>query len=684
MSRPRWLCCVAGLAIALASLATYPLAAGATSMADGITLQSAPQASIVFDLNGRPIFTFFRERRTDVPLDHVSPHMVDAVLAIEDRRFYQHHGVDFIRVMGAAWADLRARRIVQGGSSITQQLVRLDSLTRQRTADRKIREMVMAISIERRFTKAQLLEAYLNRVYYGDGYYGVEAASRGYFGKSAADLTVVEAATLAGVIKSPSTFALREAPARAVERRNVVLRAMRDAGQLTAAQLSAFQIAPLTVAPPGHEEGGGAEATTAEDSFCGLFFKEEVRRVMMMRFGADQLYQGGLRIYTTLSSDLQREAERAVADRIRSMETSRGHKGRDQKDRLEGALVSIDPATGYVLALVGGRNFHESPFNRATQALRQPGSAFKPLLFATALERGKTPGTVIGNLTNKIEAVGGPWLPEDERGSADTYTLRRALTVSSNRAAAQLLQMIGIDSLIEYARRFGITSKLAPVPSLAIGTGELSLLELTSAYSAFANDGLVAGPLFVRRVESRSGEVLWRAKNAPRRAVTPETAYMMSSMLSDVIQHGTGAKARALGFTLPAAGKTGTTDDFRDVWFVGYTPHVVAGVWFGFDTPTRIMNEGFAGTVAVPAWTMFMKRATAGAKPDWFKAPDGLRRVTLCRVSGRLATEDCRQAGTAYDEYVPKGKEIGWCTAHQPAPDPPSATDPPPAPDTAF
>src|SRR5262245_4100756 len=319
MSRPRWLCCIAGLAIALASLATYPLAAGATSMADGITLQSAPQASIVFDLNGRPIFTFFRERRTDVPLDRVSPHMVDAVLAIEDRRFYQHHGVDFIRVMGAAWADLRARRIVQGGSSITQQLVRLDSLTRQRTAERKIREMVMAISIERRFTKAQLLEAYLNRVYFGDGYYGVEAASRGYFGKSAADLTVVEAATLAGVIKSPSTFALREAPARAVERRNVVLRAMRDAGLLTAAQTNAFQIAPLTVVPPGHEEGGGSDATTAEDSFCGLFFKEEIRRVMMMRFGADQLYQGGLRIYTTLSSDLQREAERAVGDRIRAL-----------------------------------------------------------------------------------------------------------------------------------------------------------------------------------------------------------------------------------------------------------------------------------------------------------------------------------------------------------------------------
>jgi 1A family penicillin-binding protein len=671
MSRPRCLCCIAGLAIALAGLATYPLTADATSLADGITLESAPQASIVFDLHDRPIFTFFRERRTDVPLERVSQHMVAAVLAIEDRRFFQHHGVDFIRVMGAAWADLRAGRIVQGGSSITQQLVRLDALTRQRTAERKVREMVMAIAIERRFTKTQLLEAYLNRVYYGDGYYGVEAASRGYFGESAADLTVVEAATLAGVIKSPSAYALREAPERAVERRNIVLRAMRDAGVLKSTDASRFENAPLTVVPRDHDDDAEPGDSTAEDSFCGLYFKEEVRRQVMKRFGATQLFQGGLRIYTTLAPDLQRAAEQAVVDRVRAVEGTRAYKRGNHQNRLEGAFVSIDPQSGYVLALVGGRDFHESRFNRATQAKRQPGSAFKPLLFAAALERGNSPGTVIGNLTNKIAAVGGSWLPDDEHGSAPTYTLRRALTVSSNRAAAQLLQMIGVPSMIEYAKRFGITSSLAPVPSLAIGTGEVTLLELTSAYSAFANDGLVAEPVYVRRIENRLGDVLWQTQVAPRRAVKPETAYLMSSMLSDVIQRGTGTRARALGFTLPAAGKTGTTDNFRDAWFIGYTPHVVAGVWFGFDKPSRIMNEGFAGTVAVPAWAMFMKRATAGAAADWFKPPDGLKRVTLCRISGNLATDDCRLAGTAYDEYVPKGQALVRCTSHLPAPDTP-------------
>ena len=688
MPRCRLLCSVAGLAIALAGLATYPFTAAAASVADGITLEPAPQESIVFDVNDRPIFTFFRERRTDVPLDRVSPHMVAAVLAIEDRRFYQHHGVDFYRVLGAAWADVRARRIVQGASSITQQLVRLDALTPQRTFERKAREALLALAIERRFTKSQILEAYLNRIYYGDGYHGIEAASRGYFGKSADELTVAEAATLAGVIKSPSKYALREAPERAIGRRNLVLRAMRETGALTAAEARELENAPLTVEPPDHDERADGEDPSHEGAFCGLHFKEEIRRLVMNRFGADQLYQGGLRIYTTLSPDLQRAAEDAVADRIRALEASKAYKRRGHQEHLEASLVSIDPMTGYVLALVGGRDYHESRFNRATQAHRQPGSAFKPLLFAAALEQGYSPGSVISNLTNRIDAVGGPWLPKDDHGSAENYTLRRALAVSSNRAAAQLMQTIGVASTIDYARRLGITSSLAPVPSLAIGTGELTLLELTSAYSAFANEGKVAEPMFVRRVEDRSGEVRWQSRVTPRRAVTAETAFLISSMMSDVIQRGTASKARALGFKLPAAGKTGTTNDFRDVWFVGYTPHLVAGVWFGFDTPSRIMNEGFAATVAVPAWTMFMKHATAGSKPDWLKTPVGVQKVTLCRLSGQLATDQCRLAaiplpeealgvgtyaprlrpaappGGVYDEYVLTGT-VSRCPLHR-------------------
>src|SRR5262245_57197321 len=276
--RARCLCSIAGLVLAFAGLATYPLTASAESIANGITLASAPQASIVFDRHNRPIFTFFRERRTDVPLDRVSANLIQAVLAIEDRRYFSHHGVDFIRMFGAAWADVRAGRLVEGGSSITQQLVRLDALTRQRTLERKAVEALMAISVERRFTKTQILEAYLNRVYLGDGYYGVEAAARGYFGKPAADLSVAEAAAIAGVIKPPTAYARRGAPARAVTRRNRVLRAMRDNGSLTAGAASDLERAPLTTAPPDHDEL--AESGHADDgaSYCGLYFKEEIRR----------------------------------------------------------------------------------------------------------------------------------------------------------------------------------------------------------------------------------------------------------------------------------------------------------------------------------------------------------------------------------------------------------------------
>ena len=672
---------MAGLALALAGLATYPLYASATSVAEGITLAPASQASIVFDRNDRRVFTFFRERRTDVTLDRVSPNMIAAVLAIEDRRFYSHHGVDLIRVMGAAWADVRAWKVVEGGSSITQQLVRMDALTRERTFQRKVREMLMAIAIERRFDKSQILEAYLNRVYFGDGYYGIESASRGYFGKSADDLSVLEAATLAGVIKSPTAYALREAPGRAVERRNRVLRALRDSGLLSEPHTRELENAALTTAPPDHDERGDAEHASDEGAYCGLYFKEEIRRLLIKRFGADQLYQGGLRIYTTFAPELQRAAEQAVADRLRALEANKAYRRRGHDEPLEASLVALDPMTGYVLALVGGRDFHESRFNRATQAKRQPGSAFKPLLFAAAIDQGYTPGTVIDDLTNPIAAVGGAWLPKDDHGSAASYTLRRALTVSSNRAAAQLMRTVGVASTVDYARRLGITSSLAPVPSLAIGTGEVTLLELTSAYSAFANYGVTAAPVLIRRVEDRAGEVLWQSRVSTSRAISNETAFLMSSMLGDVVQRGTGSVARTLGFRLPAAGKTGTTDDFRDVWFVGYTPHLVAGVWFGFDAPSKIMNEGFAATVAVPAWATFMRQATAKDKPDWFKVPAGVQKVTLCRLSGQLATDECRWRT---EMRVPQTIAVATTGSLEPAPPPVPVPVRVPVPDAVY
>ncbi len=350
------------------------------------------------------------------------------------------------------------------------------------------------------------------------------------------------------------------------------------------------------------------------------------------------MLRGGLRVYSTYDPVLQRAAEQAIRTRVAEIA-----KARPRAAALQGSLVAIDPANGDVLALVGGRNYQESSFNRATQARRQAGSAFKPIIYAAALERGYAPGTVLHDLDVPINAPEGAWLPVGEHENRE-YTLRRALKVSSNRAAAQLLQHVGVSTAIDYAHRLGIESDLPRVPSLALGTGEVTLLELTSAYGVFANRGLLATPHFMTRVEDAEGTVIWSAPTETTRAISQTTAFLMSSMLADVVSSGTATGVRAAGFKLPAGGKTGTTDDYSDAWFVGYTPHLVAGVWFGLDTPAPIMNRGFASVVAVPAWARFMKAATTGDKPDWYEVPRDVERVAVCRLTGKRAMDGCRHA----------------------------------------
>ena len=336
-------------------------------------------------------------------------------------------------------------------------------------------------------------------------------------------------------------------------------------------------------------------------------------------------------------------------------------KARRRAQDLQGSLVAIDPASGDVLALVGGRDFGESSFNRATQARRQAGSAFKPIIYAAALERGYAPGSVLTDLDTPIYASGRMWLPVGEH-EASQYTLRKALKVSSNRAAAQLLQHVGVGTAVDYAHRFGIDSDLPSVPSLALGTGEVTLLELTAAYGVFANQGLLAAPRLVSRVEDAEGRVIWSAPITTTRAISQTTAFLMSSMLADVVSSGTATGARAAGFKLPAGGKTGTTDDYADAWFVGYTPHLVAGVWFGFDTPAPIMSRGFASTVAVPAWARFMKAATMGARPDWYAVPADVEKVAICRLTGARATEGCRHVSLA-GARIRRAPTMRWQTS---------------------
>jgi len=648
-----WGAAAAALVFCLGSLHLF--ASGLDRLTRDLRLDSAPEASLVYDRHNNLVFSFASEDRTNVPLDRVSPAMVAAVLTAEDRYFFKHAGMDVIGLARAAWVDLKARAIKQGGSTITQQLIRHVALTTDRDFHRKIKEALLALRVERRFDKREILEAYLNRIYLGSGHYGVEAAARGYFATSASNLTIAESALLAGIIPCPSVCSPRTSPNVAKSRRDVVLRAMRDNGAITNDEYAAAIAAPLTLAAERHDpytaahHPNGAHGPDA----IGLHFLEAVRRQVMEQFGADDVLKGGLRIYTTIDMTMQRHAEEAVAARLAQI---------DKTNNLEAALVAIDPRTGHVLAMVGGRDFHTSAFNRAMQARRQPGSAFKPLIFAAALEQGYTPSSQVTGMDTPIHTAQGAWLPSGEH-EASSYTLRQALTVSSNRAAARVMQLVGVTTAQTYAKRLGISSPLPAVPSLALGTGEVTLLDLTSAYGAFANSGVVAPHTLITRIEDRNGNPIWQSAldKHPYRAVRPGTAYLISSMMADVMNRGTGSRARAEGFRLPAAGKTGTTDDYGDAWFVGYTPNLVAGVWFGYDEKRTIMRRGFAGTVAVPAWARFMKKATEGSEPDWFDMPSDVERISICRKSGMRVSQECRGVvsedgrSNVYEDYYLMG-----------------------------
>ena len=637
------------------------------------------QATAVFDEQDRLAFTIYKEQRIEVPLAQVSPHVVRALTAIEDQRFFEHRGYDLVRIASAAMENVRRGRAAQGASTLTQQLARQSFLRPDKTLHRKIQELILAARIEQMYTKPQILELYLNKVYFGDGLYGIEAASRGFLGKHASELGVADSAMLAGLVKSPSTYAPTVSLPRALARRNMVLQAMLEAGTIDKPTFQAAQASKVVLRD-------GLRA----DEPHGQHFKEAVRIELVQRFGWHRVYQGGLRVFTTVNMPLQMAAEAAVADALEVLDARRAklavRRASLRKkaapppadvEPLQAALTAMDPETGHVRAMVGGRDFAASRFNRATQAQRQAGSAFKPFIYAAALEEGYSPASVIRRLDDPIATPSGAWTPEDEHSTASSMTLRTGLRTSSNRAAVRLLQEVGIGRTVRYVKSLGMANVPA-VPSLALGSGEVTLQSMTAAYAAFANHGLVPKPVIIRRVEDADGRVLFEARDASTRAISDTTAFLMSAMMSDVINAGTGNRARQLGFTLPAAGKTGTTNDFHDAWFIGFTPKIVTGVWVGFDQPRTIMPNGFAGDVAVPLWTNFMKIATRGDKPQWLTPPTGVTSATVCRLSGRLATDDCRDAeyttpdgwverrSMAYTEYFARGTgPTGYCDLHQ-------------------
>jgi penicillin-binding protein 1A len=639
------------------------------------------QATAVFDDTDQLAFTIFKEQRIEVPLEEVSPHLTAALIAIEDQRFNEHRGFDLVRIASAAATNLRHGRKAQGGSTITQQLARQSFLTPNKSYRRKIQELILAARIERIYSKPQILELYLNKVYFGDGLYGIEAAARGYFGKHASALTVPEAALLAGLVKSPSSYAPTVSLDRAVARRNVVLQAMMESGAIDRGE---WQTARAT-------KPALRDTLRAEEPH-GQYFKEQVRLELVERFGWQRVYQGGLRVFSTINLPMQVAAETVVADQIQTIENKRkawqarraaaraaaksAPRAPEPSDALQAALLALDPVSGHVRAMVGGRSFDASHFNRAVQAHRQPGSAFKPFVYATALEAGYTPATMIDGLDTPIQTLQGAWTPEDEHSSAGAMSLRTGLRTSSNRAAVRLLQQVGIGRTVQYAKAMGV-GDVPSVPSLALGSGEVTLQSMTAAYAAFANHGLVPKPLLIRRVEDRDGRLLYEARESSTRAITDTTAFLMSTMMADVINAGTGNRARQMGFKLPAAGKTGTTNDFNDAWFVGFTPKLVTGVWVGFDQPRTILPNGFAGDVAVPIWANFMKVATRDDKPEWYRAPAGVTTASVCRLSGKLATEGCEDVDVVskdgelirrsmvYTEYFDRGTEpTAYCDLH--------------------
>jgi 1A family penicillin-binding protein len=653
------------------ALFTYDVTSTLPGRKDLNALGDMAQATVLYDANDKPVFTIFKEQRIEVPLSHISPNLVKAVVSIEDQRYYQHAGVDVFGILRAAVMNLGHRRRPQGASTITQQLARLSYPQQisghQLTLRRKVKEALLAALIERTYTKQDILEFYLNKVYFGDGFHGAEAAARGFFGKSANDLSVEEAAMIAGLIQSPSNYAPTINLEKAVVRRNIVLQAMLDNGVLDRAGFERARRARVIL-------HNGLQ----RDEELGGYFKEQVRRELVERFGWQRIAAGGLKVYTTIDPDLQKTAEEMLEQACAKIEARKGYKhppraefrgqGETHPDYLEGALFSMEPDTGYVRVLVGGRSFKESHFNRANQARRQPGSAFKPFVFASAIESGMTPATLITRLDEPVDTPQGGWMPEDEHLTSNEMTLRTALRTSSNRAAVRLLNTVGMKQAVGYINQLNM-GKMPQVPSLALGAAEVTLQSLTGAYAAFANGGEIVKPLFIRRVEDQDGTVLFAEKPEATRVFTKTTAFLVANMLTDVINAGTAYRARANGFSLPAAGKTGTTNDYNDAWFVGFTRHLLTGVWLGFDQPQTIVSNGYGGELAVPLWADFMKVATRGAKAEWLDRPEDVVAVDICRMSGKRPADGCSHVevvnkegavqvrSMVFTEYFQKGTE---------------------------
>ncbi len=580
-----------------------------------VSVNILPVPTKIYSSDGKVIAKLGLENRIPVKLKDISANMKYAILASEDARFYDHGAVDLIGITRALLKDIKHKKILQGGSTITQQLVKNIYLTPSRTITRKLKEVILAYRLERQLTKDQILELYLNTVYFGAGAWGIEAAARRYFDTHADKLTIPQSSLLAGLVKAPTAYNPYNHPEAARHRMMYVLKRMYDNHFISLGQYRYAMNAKVVLKkhPP---------------NFFGLivapYFADYVRNWLVDKFGDDVVYKSGLKVYTTLDTQLQRYAFIAVKTGILKL--------KKRYDGLQGALLSMDPKTGYVKAMVGGFSYEESQFNRALQAKRQPGSSFKPFIYLSAIQQGYMPTDTLKDEPVVFRFDGQEWRPQNYEGTFHgTVTLMYALAHSINIATINLLNNIGVKSVIKLAKKLGIQEPIPPNLSIALGSLSLRLIELVRAYASFDNYGLLPKPIFVTKVVNRNGDVIYEDKPKLRRVFDTIDGFILTGMLKNVINYGTGRKARVIG--RPLAGKTGTTNDYRDAWFLGYSPSLVCGVWVGYDSNKTIFKGATGARAALPIWIMYMRNALKNQKIETFPIPKGITANVLKSLS---------------------------------------------------
>jgi penicillin-binding protein 1A len=629
-----------------------------------------PERNTVFDVDGKIYSRLAGANRLKVSLNEISPLFVEALLAREDTRFYQHKGIDWRGILRALVRDVLSGSAKEGASSITQQLARNSLPLGGRTLNRKILEAMVALRIEQKFSKQQILELYINRIYFGSGCYGVETASQAYFGKNASKLNLSEAALLAGLIRSPNRFSPLKNPEGAAIQRNTVLDRMVELKKISGAEAGQAKLTKVNAHP--------RRLLQIQENYA----MDAVQRDLNNILNQDQIDNGGLFVYTTLDPAVQNVAQQALEMQLSKIEHQSNFRhplkssyqppesGEDSSmPYLEGAIVAIDNSSGGIRALVGGRDYAQSKFNRAlAPANRQVGSAFKPFVYTLAFTQGLLPGAAISDgpiQPGEIEGAGN-WAPGNSDGTYGGYQpCSYGLIHSRNTMSVRVGQFAGVDAVQKVATTLNLGENIPHGPAIYIGSFETNLRALTAAYTVFPNAGIRKQSYIIERIDDQDHNPIYRAAHISVPALDPSAAWMASELMEQVLTRGTAASARSLGFKLPSAGKTGTTNDYKDAWFVGYTSTLTCGVWVGFDQPVTIIAHGYGAALALPVWTQVMTKAALRYPPQPLQPTMPIQQAMVCSLSNHLATTGCQAAGTAYDIDLPTDKvPTAACEVH--------------------